>query len=70
MIDIQIKKTKAPKQRHADQDLKFWAIFTDHMFLMDYARGPWVALSADRALSRHLARAGCDGVATYRAVGV
>ncbi len=35
--EIQIKKTKAPKPRPADQDLKFGTVFTDHMFLMDYA---------------------------------
>ena len=37
MLDIQITKTPAPKQRPADETkLGFGKIFTDHMFLMDY----------------------------------
>ena len=37
MLDIKITKTTAPKQKPAaDQPLGFGAIFTDHMFIMDY----------------------------------
>ena len=35
-MQIDIKKTAAPKQHPKDADLSFGSIFTDHMFNMDY----------------------------------
>lgn len=38
MLDIQITKTTSPKAKPADESkLGFGKIFTDHMFVMDYA---------------------------------
>ena len=40
MLDIKITKNTAPKAKPADESqLGFAKIFTDHMFLMDYAEG-------------------------------
>ncbi|MBQ9118855.1 MAG: branched-chain amino acid aminotransferase [Lachnospiraceae bacterium] len=40
MLNIRIEKTTAPKTKPtADNPLKFGTIFTDHMFIMNYATG-------------------------------
>lgn len=40
IYDIQIEKTAAPKEKPQDESkLGFGKIFTDHMFVMDYAEG-------------------------------
>ncbi len=40
IYDIKIEKTTAPKEKPADESkLGFGKIFTDHMFMMDYAEG-------------------------------
>ena len=40
IYDIKIEKTTAPKEKPADESkLGFGKIFTDHMFIMDYAEG-------------------------------
>jgi branched-chain amino acid aminotransferase len=76
--DIQIKKTKTPKPRPADQDLKFGAVFTDHMFVMDYAEEhgwhcprvePYQALSLEpAAMALQYAQSVFEGLKAYRAV--
>jgi branched-chain amino acid aminotransferase len=76
--DIQVKKTKAPKPRPADEDLKFGTVFTDHMFVMDYAEGrgwhcpriePYQALSLEpAAMVLQYAQSVFEGLKAYRAV--
>ena len=40
MLDIKVTKTETPKANPAKDDpLLFGTIFTDHMFIMDYAEG-------------------------------
>ncbi|TCT14382.1 branched chain amino acid aminotransferase [Natranaerovirga pectinivora] len=36
MLNIQIEKTNQPKQKPEPEELVFGAVFTDHMFVMDY----------------------------------
>ena len=39
MIPISITRTTTPKQKPADETLRFGKVFTDHMFIMDYHEG-------------------------------
>jgi branched-chain amino acid aminotransferase len=76
MDDISIRKTVSRKPRPADDDLKFGAVFTDHMFLMDYAEGlgwhcprvePYQALSLEpAAMVLQYAQSVFEGLKAYR----
>lgn len=39
MLDIKIEKTTSPKAKPDENNLSFGKIFTDHMFIMEYATG-------------------------------
>ena len=78
MSDIQIRKTASRKPRPADADLKFGTVFTDHMFLMDYAEDhgwhcprvePYQALSLEpAAMVLQYAQSVFEGLKAYRSV--
>jgi branched-chain amino acid aminotransferase len=78
MSDIQIRKTASRKARPADADLKFGTVFTDHMFLMDYAEDqgwhcpriePYQALSLEpAAMVLQYAQSIFEGLKAYRSV--
>jgi branched-chain amino acid aminotransferase len=78
MSDILIRKTASRKPRPADADLKFGTVFTDHMFLMDYAEDqgwhcpriePYQALSLEpAAMVLQYAQSVFEGLKAYRSV--
>jgi len=40
-VELKIERTKNPKQKPDQSKLVFGKVFTDHMFVMDYADGEW-----------------------------
>ena len=46
MLDIKVTKTTAPKAKPDEKHLGFGNHYTDHMFIMDYTRGPWAGTRA------------------------
>ena len=76
--DIKIIKTRAPKPKPAaGAELGFGRLFTDHMFLMDYAEGwreprivPYENLSLDPAsMVFHYGQAAFEGLKAYKGAG-
>jgi len=77
MLNIQVTRTTAPKQKPQDETkLGFGKIFTDHMFLMDYTAGegwhdprivPYGPLPMDPATTVfHYAQEIFEGMKAYR----
>jgi len=76
MTSIAITRTSAPKPRPSDDSLTFGTVFTDHMFVLDYAEGkgwhnpriqPYAPFSLDPASSvLHYAQAVFDGLKAFR----
>ena len=77
MLNIRIEKTTCPKAKPADETkLGFGKIFTDHMFVMDYAEGkgwhdprivPYGPFSLDPAtVVFHYAQELFEGMKAYR----
>ena len=75
MLEIQIEKTKHPKEKPTGA-LGFGTLFTDHMFLMDYTAGqgwhnprivPYAPITLDpAALVFHYAQECFEGLKAYR----
>ncbi|MBR5217816.1 MAG: branched chain amino acid aminotransferase, partial [Oscillospiraceae bacterium] len=77
MLNIRIEKTTCPKVKPADESkLGFAKIFSDHMFVMDYAEGkgwhdarvvPYAPFSLDPAtVVLHYAQELFEGMKAYR----
>ena len=77
MLEIKIEKNRQPKEKPADETrLGFGKLFTDHMFLMDYAEGqgwhdprilPYGPLAMDPATTVfHYAQEVFEGMKAYR----
>ncbi|MBP3493943.1 MAG: branched-chain amino acid aminotransferase [Oscillospiraceae bacterium] len=77
MLNIRIEKTACPKAKPADESkLGFAKIFTDHMFVMDYAEGkgwhdarvvPYAPFALDPATAvLHYAQELFEGMKAYR----
>jgi len=73
---IAVTVTAKPKERPADETLQFGNVFTDHMFVMDYAEGkgwrqpriiPYQPFALDPATAvLHYAQAVFDGLKAFR----
>lgn len=73
---ISITRTRTPHPRPADASLSFGKVFTDHMFMMNYAEGkgwhdprvvPYAPLTLDPATSvLHYGQAVFDGLKAFR----
>lgn len=73
---IAITRSETLKPRPSDDTLQFGTVFTDHMFLLDYAEGrgwyaprivPYQALTLDPAAAvLHYAQAAFDGLKAFR----
>ena len=78
MLNIQITKTTSPKAKTPEDKLGFGAVFSDHMFVMDYHEGrgwhdarivPYGPLTLDpSAVVFHYAQECFEGMKAYRAV--
>ncbi len=75
-MDIKITKTTAPRQKPDPNNIPFGTFFSDHMFLMDYAKGkgwydprivPYGPLSLEPSImALHYAQEAFEGLKAYR----
>lgn len=78
MLNIQIEKTKNPKQKPDENNLEFGKIFTDHMFIMEYQTGkgwydpkiiPYQSISLEpSAMVFHYGQEMFEGLKAYKTV--
>jgi len=76
MTSFPVTRTTQPKERPADETLRFGQVFTDHMFLMEYDEGrgwhdgrivPYAPFTLDPACCvLHYAQAIFDGLKAFR----
>ncbi len=78
MLDIKVTKTTSPKAKTPEDKLGFGAVFSDHMFVMDYLEGkgwhdprivPYAPLELEpSAVVFHYAQECFEGMKAYRTV--